>query len=412
MDKITKTVKIEKWQYIVVFIMLFVSDDTVLFGTNKESVFSMMPYVFCLLLLGILYIYILVKKIKIDRGSLFVVLLFSFLLVLTSVINKDNTLGYYYKIMIFGVSLLVISVISSETFFTCFANIMQWLTIVSLIMFFSDLWHFSFLHNLPMVTNTAENTFYSIGLANVPVSSGGFVRNWGCFREPGIFQIFLNFALLMELFYFKKINVRRCLILFFGVLTTFSTAGYSVTIVELIAFFLNKTDSVENKAAKQYIFIFCALAFLYLIFFTDLLFSSSSFGSVFGKIMHESSSADARWASITVNWKLFKENIAFGAGISNVDKLFPLYSLYQYGTLIRHNTNNLFIHLSMFGIFYSALFVYMHMKFTKFFSGRLFLKLLILIAIFMMYMGEKLVYSLFFCAMLLYAFKQERETEE
>lgn len=78
--------------------------------------------------------------------------------------------------------------------------------------------------------------FVNLWLSVVPVGMQDYFRNFGIFYEPGIFQFYLNIALLIELFSNKKINVFRVLVLTLAVITTLSTNGYISIVLVFFAY--------------------------------------------------------------------------------------------------------------------------------------------------------------------------------
>lgn len=78
--------------------------------------------------------------------------------------------------------------------------------------------------------------FVNLWLSVVPVGMQDYFRNFGIFYEPGIFQFYLNIALLIELFSNKKINVFRVLVLTVAVITTLSTNGYISIVLVFFAY--------------------------------------------------------------------------------------------------------------------------------------------------------------------------------
>ena len=68
------------------------------------------------------------------------------------------------------------------------------------------------------------------------------------------------------------------------------------------------------------IVIFGTAIFVYLLLFTDLLFSSG-YGSVFGKLTNLTrGTTSARVASVIVNIKLFLTSPVWGVGLSSLDE--------------------------------------------------------------------------------------------
>ena len=180
------------------------------------------------------------------------------------------------------------------------------------------------------------------------------VRNWGPFREPGVFQLFIVVAVIYELFRKKKSNWIKLVVFIFAIITTFSTTGYiALGVVILAVVLMNKNNmSIGQRRLLIGVVIVFVLLILYLSIFTDLIIKSDGYGSVFGKILgsYESLSYNTRMASIWTNIKIFFENPIFGKGITYVDNHYSAIASSMYGMSIVDNTNMLFILLARFGL--------------------------------------------------------------
>jgi hypothetical protein len=76
--------------------------------------------------------------------------------------------------------------------------------------------------------------FYDAEKYKVSLFGFEFVRNQGCFWEPGVLQIFLNILLFMEGFIFKRNKWIICLLII-TIITTYSTTGILIMLF-LLAF--------------------------------------------------------------------------------------------------------------------------------------------------------------------------------
>lgn len=139
-------------------------------------------------------------------------------------------LYYLYELLLFIVGYIIICLVPYERFKKCYINIITIIAAVSLICwlipdairqiapfnFVRGSWRFSSLF------------FYNLNLA-VPT------RNCGPFWEPGMYQAYLCFAMLLIVTDSKeKHQWGRLLILSFTVITTFSSTGYFLLVVVLM----------------------------------------------------------------------------------------------------------------------------------------------------------------------------------
>ena len=78
--------------------------------------------------------------------------------------------------------------------------------------------------------------FYDAGKYNFSLFGVEFVRNQGCFWEPGILQIFLNILLFIEGFVVRR-NKWTIFLLIIAIITTYSTTGIFIMLILLVFIF-------------------------------------------------------------------------------------------------------------------------------------------------------------------------------
>lgn len=109
--------------------------------------------------------------------------------------------------------------------------------------------------------------FVNLWLTVVPVSMGDYFRNFGIFYEPGIFQFYLNLAIIFELFKSEKINVFKVLILSVAVITTLSTNGYITLVLIFFVYALRvNTKTKEKKKHNKKVTFFIIVTILLIVF--------------------------------------------------------------------------------------------------------------------------------------------------
>lgn len=159
--------------------------------------------------------------------------------------------------------------------------------------------------------------YYTVGWANYPV----FSRNAGWFLEPGMHQIFLNFAILFLLssknncgYSRKKYRVSLA-ILMVTLLTTQSTTGYMCLLTLICAvMFMNKTDTENiNKSLNGLkIMALVALGVLLVVENTTHVIEYKFAGMYTGQ-----SSAATRYYDTITGYKIAFTNPIFGYGFFN-----------------------------------------------------------------------------------------------
>ena len=115
----------------------------------------------------------------------------------------------------------------------------------------------------PIFENSFQARFYNYLLCYVPINYAK-TRNFGIFREPGVYQFFLFLALYLNNYQADwesgKLTWGLNALLVLTMLTTFSTCGVAVTVVFLIALYLDKKIYGTPLGRKVSLVFFAALA--------------------------------------------------------------------------------------------------------------------------------------------------------
>lgn len=150
------------------------------------------------------------------------------------------------------------------------------------------------------------------------------VRNNSIFWEPGVYQIFLNFSLIYQLFFSKKLNKAILLVLIVNLITTFSTTGL---IFGLLLFYLKvisvKTRNKLLNFIKYYSFPIISIV---VYFISEYFFNQ--------KLQFGTRSYDLRTNNLLIGLELFIEKPFFGWGFLN-------YKPYELIAGVPNNSNGL-----------------------------------------------------------------------
>jgi len=221
-------------------------------------------------------------------------------------------------------------------------------------------------------------------------------RNFGIFREPGVFMIYLNLAYFFELFSFEK-SKKRLVSYFIAIILTLSTSGY------LILFLISVFYLVKKRKVKYHLlFIVILLAISFVLFKYE-----SIYNILFYKIENKTGSYYARLASLTVPLEMFKNNI-FGIGPEQYDKMFPQISQSLYGMRINSDisTNTYLKFLAVYGIFIFSFFIHYSIKFTTYYSRDKMLNLFLFFILCLCLSNEDCRNSFFFLLLIAYGFNR------
>ena len=377
---------------------LFVNEDVLVFGTIQNIGLQRFRLVVQALLPICMLLYVLIKRIPVKKSKVETWLLFSLMILATMLENGDFRNGYVVLILTYLECVLLTSIFSFEEIYEFFSGVMCVICGASLVGFGLQLFAPDVLKLFPEVQNVAGTRFYFLGVTNVAVKTDSFIRNWGPYREPGVFQVFIIIALIYTLFKKENCGFKTIVVYVIALLTTFSTTGYIAFAFVIFALVVMKKHTLSKRKRKLIytLLSFCMLTFVYMALFTDLLFKDG-YGSVFGKIAAGQGSASfrARAASFSVNTAIFLKNPLLGKGITYVDSMFMPLALERYHFLIKDNTNMLFIHLAKFGL---PFFFYFVIHYTRSMKASYDYGVLVwgalLAAYFIFMVGENLSYSI------------------
>lgn len=194
---------------------------------------------------------------------------------------------------------------------------------------------------LPTFINAGGRDFYNFGLSFVSIREVKY-RNFGIFREPGVYQYFLILALLLHNYVltwdkqwkFWAVNV----ILVVTALTTFSTNGVvEAGLLVLVVFFDKKLYKDKKILISAIVLAILAVAGVTLIILRggDLAFTLKQ---MFAKLYTLNRSSSARLDAIVADIGFFVRNPIFGERIAVVLEA------------VEHNTTSTMLMFAMFGI--------------------------------------------------------------
>lgn len=399
--KLTKNVSFDKLSIFIVFIMIYVSTETLLFGTNKSVFFSFFHY-FILLLLFV-YLFILhfnkYKRIVFDKNIFLIFGLLVILSMITMLFNNDISFHYFYEILLLCIALLYTSIFSFDNFKSSYVKIVSFLVKVSFFTFFLDLFFPSVLNYFPTIINKSNIKFHFWPLGGAMFKTLYVsVKNWGIFREPGVFSVFILLAIIFVFLDNKKINIKQLLLLFIGLLSTFSTAGIISGILLIILYIF------KDKLSLCKFFVIFTFVFIFFILFSNTNF----YQIVFGKLFTQNSSLISRTASIYSNFKIFLNSPLFGVGFGKLDPLFQYYTVELFNVFVSNtyaNTNTFLRMLSTHGIIFFLIYFIGYFKFFIKNYNNIFFSLLFFIILLLGFSNENLMLNVIFPIILFFGYK-------
>lgn len=392
--------------FIVVFITIFITDDTLLFGTNSNTLFVTGKYIVLILLT--IYLIFCSRKISINAYSLTACMTMCYIVIMSSLVNDDFRAGTIFKCIILLLSYYITKRLSFSDYIKYFMKVMYFVSLVSICFMVIFTLKFDLLSFAPTITNSANLDFYNFLFFIVPTNPAG-LRNYGVFREPGVFQMFIVLALIFLLYFSQKIRLKYFFVFSIALVMTFSTTGFVAYFLCLVIFF-SQSDrlKIPVKTLRKIGFFFI-IGLIFLVLKTDI-FSSDSI--VFGKLNNkESHSTIARYSSITNSYNIWLSHPLLGAGLQKTDDLTVKQNIKKYG-FASTNTNTIMSELAVNGIFYIILFMLGIIKFINKCGYSFVDKLCFFLIILILSAGEKLCFSPFFYILIFYGWSLKKSSIE
>lgn len=238
---------IQKLLDLVLITLLILSTGGLLFVFNRNICYG----VFIFLLIATISLGLKFKKMLFNSYLTSYFLLLSFL-----------ALNYFYAVSVqslnkYGFYLMVITVstlflfhfLNNRNYETLVRRVYLVLKIIMVHALFNFLAFFFIQENLTAIIGTHHEcqTFYNIFFYGselkefklVRILGVEFCRNQGLFWEPGVLQVFLNIFFFLEAFILKK-NRKLLILTSFILLTTYSTTGIALLIIQVFIFILRE----------------------------------------------------------------------------------------------------------------------------------------------------------------------------
>ena len=382
----------------LVFVLLFFSNDTYLFGTNSNELMVAIPRYLMLGYCAISIFFSMVGKKYTEHKKimiLYFVMIIAFLAV--SIYHHEYFNRILIKVLCMTTSMFICISYPLEDYTQAFLKCMTFFSVsaifLTLIAYISP----AIVRALPSIINTAGIRYYSIGFAGLDERSltTWNIRTSGIFWEPGVFQMYLNLAILLELMLDNAKNKKRIAIYISALFLTFSTTGFLAfgwMIATYALFGRDNSRSVTKNIVVFIALIIGSIAAYFIVFYTNL--GTSVFGKLFNM---KDGSTMVRLASVLINLEIIRDHPFAGIGMEIMEDEFIQRSYRSsaiYGWT-HQNTNTLLYQFAAHGCFFGIPFTLGTYKFGGRLSNKVFMKLSIFVMFVMLYIGENLFTSIF-----------------
>lgn len=403
------------WNAILLYIVIFFSGDTYLFGTNSnDTVLTIARYLLIVFCLFILFRMNFKLKITKNRSKViaFIVMVIAFSLIAIAngdSINRTGLVSLYMTVAFFLCVLMPF-----DEFARTFTKVIYFISITAVIFTLIAYIAPGLVRTLPIVINTAGTKIYTCGFAGLldGFIDGPFVRTQGIFWEPGAFQMYVNLAIAIELLYKESSDHKHIVAYTISLILSFSTTGYIVFILIMVSYLLLK-KSKHNKDIVKKFAIVAALFICSVIFLQFTAVGDIVFGKIFDRTNVNFGSMTTRLAGIIVSSKIALSHPVHGIGVNSMSEEFLSIAISLrdiLGGWTHDNTNTLFFQFAAHGIPYGILFAVGTYKFGNCFAkGKIAFTLSIFIMMLLMYVGENLQYSIFPYIVIFYGYGWKEE---
>ncbi len=290
---------------------------------------------------------------QMPREAFFLMLLGGINLGLTTLAN-GYTNAYMLLVLNFVLCFAYIRLFSRQEFYENFILVMRLLAVFAVTVGVVNIVVPQLFGGVNAYESSTGYVYYDLILSFQSVEGTRINSIWG---EPGMFAVFLIFALILEGFYVEReLRVANCIIFIAAIILTFSAAGIICLIIVLAAMLLRKNQSsgtVKILAAFLGVLILAVLAYNYLPWFQEALDHS------LGKLSSEEMSFTGRIAPIFHNLKVGVQSILWGQGLQG--GRFYVEFMDYHGYLFCNTSTTTFLFAS-FGLTLAGITIYLTAK--------------------------------------------------
>lgn len=307
-------------------------------------------------ILTFISIVLILKNIKnIFTKKIFYLLIFIILQLIYSSVYPENIKIFIYWDIILLVALVlsekrenkVLNIIYKFIIFYSLFNIIMY-SLIQFGIITSN--KYIFLSEAEMIANKKYYSYYNLYYnwqKSQSVLGYEFMRNAGIFLEAGRYGVFLNFALIYELYVKEKASKFWLMIIIINTITTFSTT----TIIILIIAITVRIFKNNNKGYLMAIKVLVGILFAVIMF-------NLAIKVINDKIYGTTDSFSSRKYDVEIAFKYFKEKPILGYGIENNNVI-------SQSAFYAGNSNGITKLLYQGGVYFFSIYVIMYILFIR-----------------------------------------------
>ncbi|ETT72288.1 putative LPS biosynthesis transmembrane protein [Paenibacillus sp. FSL R7-277] len=400
-----KNLKESHSAYIIVFVLIYMTSS---YFSTVAGIIPGIVSVVILFLASVLGVFINRRNFKENfnaRGYLLLLLLIIVSLI-SSFIYGDGL--YNHLIIIFAVlsGYLVTLAYSFERFVDIYLKLMYFLSVFSILVFLVVSIIPSIFVFTPVIGYRVGVEVHNLFFA-VVLPGAEFNRNYGLFWEPGAFQVYLNLALIFELFAKNETRKRYVLGFIVAIITTFSTTGYIVLVPILLAFLIKSNFLIKYKSNFKYVILIAIISLLAIKFMPEnyirLLFGKLE--GLFSESGNSNFSTTVRVNAIIYPFYEFIKSPFIGIGYSQYLKM-AAEKIYTMPTFTPINW------FALFGLLWGLPCNYYYIRNVLNFKTGNFSRFLIAIALFLVIISEDFIRIAFMYVLIFYGTKNMNQNKQ
>lgn len=319
----------------------------------------------------------------------------------------SQVLLYFANFAVFYICYKITLYIEKEQFINAFINVITLFAAISIVgWLFTDI----ILNSGAGIHLSRYMDYKSFLFFNIITTAPN--RNSGAFWEPGMYQGFLNSALLLlaTKTSIKKTDYIRAAIIVWAIITTYSTTGYLVLMCIVVLYFYKRLQNRLNYLADVILVFFLIYFILGGGSYIMQLLTPILPKDILWKIETQNISYTTRIYSVIYDIILSIRN-PFGVGRLQVDNALSQMVI-QYGYNINARTSAIstaFLNFGFgFGLYYLLLWVIGCFRFSKSDFGTF---ALVLLSMLMILNSEPMLFHMFFSCILFYWLAERKRKE-
>lgn len=310
-----------KWNCLFVLAILYCSESLMLTEMLSASVRAGIIIIFYAI-----YLLLNGKRLIFNKKKVIAFILLLLCILVCTIINGFNFTFDFWTVLMLFAAILICSSIRYFDFWSAFVDVMALLGFASAVIFI-------LYQIIPRAFSIFPNYYWHSGIlmkncfiCAVQVSAQ-YRRNFGFFREPGMFSLFLILALYFSLFKLE-LDLKKIIALLIALITTFSTSGY-FCFIGLLLVFLHNAYSIQKKTRKRIIIVFILILLGTIVYMTN---NPSVFHFLINKLTeinfdtsvssNVGGSGYERWRSIVYAWNAILTNPIVGVGYVGFFRIF------------------------------------------------------------------------------------------